>query len=217
MYILRGSADGFAKPELLRDRKGNMMHTGRYWDPVSREHTSGVGPGGRAYSAFPIDWDADGDFDLLIGVDNGWVLLRRNDGTAKEPAFAEELIDTRVSVPGGYAMPVAGDWDGDGLWDLVSGSQNGAIFWARNAGEVGQPRFTGFRELVGGSTERVGSPAKRTQVDIADFDGDGDMDLLAGDMSMTSAGDQHTWSGWIWLFRRAGSPKVGAPPAARRQ
>ncbi len=191
-----------------------MMHTGRYWNPESKKHTSGKGPGGRAYSAFPIDWDADGDFDLLVGTDKGRMFLRINEGTKRQPAFAEKLVDTRIQVPGGYAMPVAADWDGDGRWDLVSGSQDGAIFWFRNVGKPGEPKFEASRQLVNGSDGAEDKPARRTQVDVADFDGDGDMDLLAGDMSMKQEGGKYTWHGWIWLYRRAGSPEISAQPAA---
>ena len=191
------------------------MYAGRYWDPVSKKHTSGKGPGGRAYSAFPLDWDADGDVDLLIGTDKGGLFLRVNEGTKESPAFAEDLVDTGARVPGGYAMPVAADWDGDGRWDLVSGSQDGAIFWFRNTGQPGAPKLEAPQRLVKPTDGTEGQPARRTQVDVADFDGDGDLDLLAGDMSTKKIDGKHRYLGWIWLYRRLGSPEVGAAPATK--
>ncbi len=216
-----GSADGLAKPVMLKDRRGGKMHTGRYWDADTREHTSGDGPGERAYSALPYDYDGDGDLDLIIGTNSGGLYVRENKGSATQLSFSEKLVDLDLKVPGGYAMPVAADWDGDGKTDLISGSQNGAIYWfrgkskkklkLRKAAPLVEPGKTktkkSKRSKKKGQVASVKQGA-RAQVFVFDYDGDGDMDLLVGDNSATGSGKSRERHGWVWLYRRAGKGKL---------
>ncbi len=183
------------------------MHTGRFWDPGSKKHSSGDGPGHRAYSALPLDWDDDGDLDLVIGTDAGRLFLRVNEGSAEQHAFATVVVpiragDDAAAVPSGYAMPVAADWDGDGRWDLVSGAKDGSVHWFRNAGEGGEPRLEPPRQLLPAATgSQTDAPGPCAQVFVADYEGDGDLDLLVGDRHF-AGGERH---GWVWLYRREGA------------
>ena len=196
------------------------MHAGRYWDAEARKHTSGAGPGQRAYTAVPYDWDADGDLDLIVGGDGGGIYLRLNEGSAKEHAFAEELVvlktdDKALRVPNGYAMPFVVDWDRDGLDDLVSGAKDGAIWWFRNTGEKGAPAFVEPHQLVGPSSKREGERGGSAQVAVADFDGDGDLDLLAGDETNKKVDGKWICHAYIWLYRQSGSPTTAEASAQR--
>ena len=218
--MLYGSDKGFAKPTLLNDRKGNLMHTGRYWDPTTKKHTSGDGPGGRAYSALPLDWDGDGDLDLVVGIDNGNLVLRINEGTATKPAYATETTeiligDKQASVPGGYAMPVAADWDGDGRIDLLSGNKEGTVYWFRNVSDD-KIKLTAPQAITRGGDRadaKPTAPVYRVQVDVADFDGDGDLDLLVGDY----ARQDDKRHGWVWLYRRTDTQASATDAAAEKQ
>jgi hypothetical protein len=195
---------------------------GQYWDPEAKkwsEVQTSKFKESLGIAACPVDWDADGDLDLLLGTHDGRMFLRLNDGSKQKAAFATENLavkaggkDLRVPEesrcparsPGRHAMPVAADWDGDGLWDLVTGSAMGAVYWYRNTGKKGAPVFAAAQTLVGpgrGGKPRLG---QRTQVAVADFDADGRVDLLVGDYHLAQkAGEgRREGHGWVWLFRR---------------
>jgi hypothetical protein len=117
-FFIKGTADGFAAPVVLKDKEGGHLETGRFWDPDKKKHTDGKAPegarGDRAYAALAIDWDDDGDLDLLRGTSNGGLFLRENEGTPGKHAYATTTKAVKIGgepamVPGGYAFPVAAD------------------------------------------------------------------------------------------------------------
>ena len=89
-----------------------------------------------------VDWDEDGDFDILCGGAKGGVYFFQNNGTKSEPKFAErqtliEPIDKTGSfigkVPSRDNMPTLPgsswhiepvDYDGDGDLDLLIGGRS---------------------------------------------------------------------------------------------
>jgi hypothetical protein len=93
--------------------------------------------------------------------------------------------------------PCVADWDGDGKADLVYGTSEGSVFWCRNTAARGQPVLERPRMLVPPSSMKdwprrrydakyhtPSVPATGARICVADWDGDGRMDLLLGDSFM---------------------------------
>lgn len=146
-----------------------------------------------------FDWDRDGDFDLIVGDEDGRVAFVENAGklnAERTPVFRparyfQQEADTLKC--GALATPVGVDWDGDGDTDIVSGNTAGyiEIFENLSGPRVAQPRWAAPRRLeVGGKIFRVmagtnGSiqgPAEAkwgyTTLNVADWDADGDLDII---------------------------------------
>ena len=225
--MLDGLADGaFAAPRPLLDRAGDVLRLGQYWDDERDEWTRVPHSHFAEYlgiCAIPVDWDEDGDLDLLLGSNEGRIFLRRNEGTIHEHAFAteSELLHAGAEPMevAGHAMPVVADWDADGLFDLISGTRQGSVVWFRNLGERGKPRFATSETLFERTDESVEVVGERTQVTVGDYDADGDLDLLIGDFHQISTRAphgggfdswkliqvEHEYHGWVWLLRRLGT------------
>jgi hypothetical protein len=132
-----------------------------------------------------VDWDGDGDPDILAGGGNGYIWLIRNDGSASSPSYlAPEVLrdgsaDLRAGT--GYTGVCFADITGDGKKDLVVAHSDREIRIYENRGDGAEPRFDGYVVPVG----PTGGPFQLEQgtggrIDIADWDGDGLLDLIAG-------------------------------------
>lgn len=134
------------------------------------------------------DLDGDGLLDLLIGEGSGAFNFYRNTGTRTAPAYtlvSDEWLEQRV---GRRASPLLVDFDGDGLLDLLVGTDDEGLRLLRNGGTRLAPSFTldrGFRLPVYPQS----APA------AADLDGDGRLELIVGSRS----------GGLLYFARPAGS------------
>ena len=150
------------------------------------------------------DWNGDHKPDLLVGCDKGFITFFENCSTASPPGLdfrrGKQLTVNgkplrRVSIFSqsgpdegllGYANPIAVDWDGDGLPDLMTVTKDGHLryFERRNKDEnlslkqsvlihdvAGKPLY-----LRGGEGRRGG----RVKPTAVDWDEDGDLDLIVG-------------------------------------
>ncbi|CAO3428344.1 FG-GAP-like repeat-containing protein [Azospirillum argentinense] len=135
-----------------------------------------VGSYADAASTF-ADIDGDGDLDVFIGNNQGDTVVYRNVGTATAPSFT--LVGTNpfgLGDVGSFAAPDLADIDGDGDLDVLIGNSSGNTVVFRNVGTVEAPSFT----LVGVNPFGLGDVGSDAAPDLADIDGDGDLDVLIG-------------------------------------
>jgi len=108
-----------------------------------------------------VDWDGDGDWDIVSGNTAGYLVFFENlsgPGVEKPRWAAPQFLaaDGRIiriqagtngSIQGpceakwGYTTLSVADWDGDGRPDLVVNSIWGKVHWYRNVGTRRQPRL----------------------------------------------------------------------------
>jgi hypothetical protein len=157
-----------------------------------------------------VDFDGDGDLDLLCGEFVDGFTYFENVGTRQRPNYAHG----RQLMAGGKPLtmdlqmivPVAFDWDGDGDVDLIVGDEDGRVALIENTGKL-KDRMPQFRPPVYFRQEahELKCGALATPVGF-DWDGDGDEDIISGNTA-----------GYIEFFENLSGPKVEAPRWAAPQ
>ena len=134
-----------------------------------------------------VDWDLDGDFDLLVGSSEGVIYLFINTGSDEqyEFTFEETLEETLEEFSREIDLrtdtaPAFGDLDGDGTRDLVVGSVVGELWFFPNIGEDDDPEFGEGVKLADEDGEISLGYAYYTRPELVDWEGDGDLDLVTG-------------------------------------
>ncbi len=136
--------------------------------------------GGTYWVPVVADIDGDGLLDYITGRMAGDFVFVKNVGTPVSPlwdtpVYSWKLADGLTVGVNAYSAPELADIDGDGDFDLFSGSMAGGVYFWRNDGTVLDPQFTLVTNAYAGSgTQLYGVPR------FADTDGDGDLDLYVG-------------------------------------
>jgi len=178
LYLFRGATDGsFAKAEKIKNTSGEDLDVGRATVP------------------YAVDWEGDGELDLVVGDIEGNVNLVLNesgDGTLQLGDAKELMSDASViRVNGGDSGPIVTDWDGDGRHDLIVGAGDGSVLFYKNLSKRGAPLLKAPRALVGrskaypnGKDDATSPCGSRAKIAVGDWNADGKLDLLLGDFCM---------------------------------
>ena len=164
---------------------------------------------------FGIDWDGDGDWDFIAGNSAGYLSFIENlsGPSIERPKWAEPKLLTVAGRPirtiagptgspqgpaerkWGYSSVSCGDWDGDGVLDVIANDINGDVLFYRGKKRGG----TDLAAAKGVEVEWNGgvqpqarwewrrNPGKvlrapwRTTAEMVDFNGDGLLDLAVID------------------------------------
>jgi hypothetical protein len=208
-YVALAGDAGHATPQMILDREGARIVGHQFWnyETAKWDETRRCDPDGvqlqksHVTSAWAVDYDRDGDLDLLLGDHTtGYVFLRENEGSATAPAFATKnavvmVDDAPLLVPGTVTTLRTIDWDRDGRFDLLIGSmgdpygdrEGGGVTLHLDLADDGLPRFGPAVTLIARSPKGQSSatrPDSGLYMDAADLDGDGDLDLVVGGYSI---------------------------------
>ncbi|HSW43946.1 MAG TPA: VCBS repeat-containing protein [Phycisphaerae bacterium] len=127
-----------------------------------------------------VDLDRDGDLDVVMSVPTAksfnlrWLQNPRIQLTASgadpPPTFVPDTVDPLLESTAGAKATALGDIDGDGLMDIASIS------------DESQPVQIHLRNAATGHFDTIsiagGAPLTRSQdIELADFDGDGKLDI----------------------------------------
>jgi len=127
-----------------------------------------------------MDWDSDGDLDMVMGRDDGSISIYENNGfmntsdkLARYPAYRYASDNWVNHISSSYLIPKYFDWDSDGDLDLFVGNSHGYIYYYRNDGSISNPNWVYQGNWI--DTGAYSSP------EFDDFNGDGLNDMIVGD------------------------------------
>jgi len=166
---------------IVGDRNGYIHYYRRTAEaPITLTEESNLVCGGVTidvgYNSAPVivDWDEDGEMDLLVGNQSGNVRYYHNDTIDTDPVYNNYTnIESAGTAISQYRnCPQVVDMNQDGRKDLLCGINSYNILYYENVGTNAAPEFSGSEVMI--NTGGYGA-----RFSVADWNGDGLLDVLA--------------------------------------
>jgi len=166
-----------------------------------------------------VDWDNDGDIDMICGDEDGRVAYLENLGItpggiphfSKPNYLKQEASDVKF---GALVTPFGVDWDGDGDDDIIAGNTAGYIGFIENlsnqqwAPPVCLEAAGKIIRIQAGMNGSIQGPCEAkwgyTTLSVADWDHDGNQDIIANSI----------WGKIVW-YRNTGDGKLATAQPVR--
>jgi hypothetical protein len=167
-----------------------------------------------------LDWDKDGDVDLIVGQEDGRVALLENTGKVIDRSpeflpprfFQQQAEDVKFGV---LVTPYSIDWDNDGDEDLICGNSAGYVGFIENLDGANPPKWAApvylkanekIIRIIAGPNGSIQGPCEAkwgyTTLNVVDWNHDGLPDIIINSI----------WGKVLW-YRNIGTrqkPKLTA-------
>ncbi|RKN80817.1 FG-GAP-like repeat-containing protein [Ulvibacterium marinum] len=198
------NAPEYAKGKYLKNREGILTMDLEMILPVS------------------LDWDKDGDIDLVVGDEDGRVAFIENTGKVQTgmPVFENpKYFKQRAEHVkfGALVTPFSTDWDEDGDEDLICGNSAGHLAFIENLDGGDTPKWDAPKllesegkviRIQAGENGSIQGPCEAkwgyTTLSVEDWDHDGLKDIIVNSI----------WGKVVW-FKNIGSK--GKPELGKEQ
>ena len=158
-------------------------------------------PRTRVYVA---DWNLDKRLDLIVSFNEGHGVF-----LAGGPLADHGDVEISAQIGDGehtrsiLCKPNVADWNGDGIPDLAAtirmdGKRDDSAYLFRGVRDTKGTRLSADPKLLVSPPEG----ARFTDLDVADWDDDGTLDLLAGVTWTEGEGRKSKARSQVWVFRR---------------
>ncbi len=169
-----------------------------------------------------LDWDKDGDIDLIVGDEDGRVAFMENTGKTNDrmPLFENPRYFKQKAEHvkfGALVTPFSVDWDEDGDEDLICGNSAGHIAFIENLENGETPKWNAPKllesegeiiRIQAGESGSIQGPCEAkwgyTTLSVEDWNHDGLKDLIVNTI----------WGKVVW-FENIGSK--GKPKLAKEK
>ncbi|MHC4583844.1 MAG: FG-GAP repeat domain-containing protein, partial [Planctomycetota bacterium] len=143
-----------------------------------------------------LDWDKDGDVDLIVGQEDGRVALVENTGKVVDRSpeflaprfFQQQADDIKFGV---LVTPYSFDWDNDGDEDLICGNSAGYVGFIENLDGANPTKWAApvylkandkIIRIMAGPNGSIQGPCEAkwgyTALNVADWNHDGLPDII---------------------------------------